>query len=318
VHYLKRLLAGHKARLGNKDILVTHFYAFCRSILREPLTYENEDADYYALVTRLALDAARDSPAFGAVFVDEGQDFSDAMLQVLLELIREDGLFWIALDQAQALYTRNQSWLADKAFHHFSLRRPYRATRALTDFCESLLARGEENCPAEETQPECFAVRKKQGEKPRLSFVPNLEQGAAYLVERIRELRGRGIPYAEMMILYASRKRGDAPGKELPEFLLACLEENGILASWLSRDAQSKASWDITTDSVALSTIHSMKGMDAQAVFVLGLDGLETGHMTEEAARALAYVACTRAREYLDIVYCAETPLIAALRQAIR
>jgi hypothetical protein len=288
VHYLKRLLAGRKARLGNKDILVTHFYAFCRSILREPLTYENEDADYYDLVTRMALDAAGDSPPFGAVFVDEGQDFSDAMLQVLRELVRADGLFWIALDGAQALYTRNQIWLTDKTFQHFSLRRPYRATRALTAFCEALLSRGEGNCSAEETQPECFAVRTKQGEKPRLSFVPNLEQGAAYIVERIRDLHGRGIPYAEMTILYASRKRGDAPGKDLPEFLLASLEENGILASWLSRDAQSKASWDITTDSVALSTIHSMKGMDAEAVFVLGLDGLETSHMPEESARALA------------------------------
>jgi superfamily I DNA/RNA helicase len=60
-----------------------------------------------------------------------------------------------------------------------------------------------------------------------------------------------------------------------------------------------------------------MKGMDAEAVFVLGLDGLETAHMPEESARALAYVACTRARAHLDIVYCAETPLIASLRQAI-
>lgn len=96
------------------------------------------------------------------------------------------------------------------------------------------------------------------------------------------------------------------------------LEENGILVSWVSQNAQSKTSWDITTDKVSLSTIHSMKGLDARAVFILGLDSLEIDGLPDTQQRMLAYVACTRAREYLDIVFCTKTPLINTLHNAIK
>jgi superfamily I DNA/RNA helicase len=129
-------------------------------------------------------------------------------------------------------------------------------------------------------------------------------------------LHERGVPYAEMMILYASRKYGGLPEQDLPLFILDRLEENGIMACWPARNAQSKAAWDITTDSVAVSTIHSMKGLDAETVFVFGLDELERKQSSSDA-RSLAYVACTRARNHLEILYCEETPLIAAIRQAI-
>jgi hypothetical protein len=93
VHYLKRLMAGHNACMGRKDIRVMHFYDFCRSLLQEPLAYENENAEYYDLVMGMALDAAKDGPRYGAVFVDEGQDFSDAMLSVLRAVLADGGLF---------------------------------------------------------------------------------------------------------------------------------------------------------------------------------------------------------------------------------
>ena len=83
VHYLKRLLAGQRAPLGKNDIRVAHFYDFCRSLLAEPLDYENEDTSYYNLVVNMALEAAPGSVKYGAIFVDEGQDLSDIMMDVL-------------------------------------------------------------------------------------------------------------------------------------------------------------------------------------------------------------------------------------------
>ena len=119
-------------------------------------------------------------------------------------------------------------------------------------------------------------------------------------------------------MLYASSKHQSAKGYNVPEFLRDSLEENGILVTWASRNAQTKSAWDITTDSVSLSTIHSMKGLDAKAVFVWGLDSLDGSGIPLSQQRTLAYVACTRARQCLDILFCEKTALISALENANR
>ncbi|MDR0466827.1 MAG: NERD domain-containing protein [Deltaproteobacteria bacterium] len=318
VHYLKRLLAGHNARLGRKDIQVMHFYELCRSLLREPLAFERENSEYYELVTRMALDEAVDAPPYGAIFVDEGQDFSDEMMAVLRKRLAPGGFFWIALDTAQDLYTISQAWLDDGKLQRFALRNPYRATRKLTEFCASLASfasRAASDAQENEAAAQVFAVHNLEGEAARLRRISDAVDGADYIACRIRELRDQGVPYSEMMILYVSRRYAGLD-RELPLFLQDALEERGILASWPARDAQSKAGWDITTDSVTISTIHSMKGMDAEAVFVIGLDALNPKQAPNP--HVLAYVACTRARRFLDILYAQETPLIAAMRQAAK
>lgn len=309
VHYLKRLLAAQRAPLGPKGIQVMHFYDFCRSLLSEPLAYENEDSSYYSLVTQMAMEAAPGATKFGAVFVDEGQDFSDAMMAVLKGVRAEDSLFWVACDTAQELYETDQLWPADESFRTFSLKTPYRATRSLTDFCEAIAVHAD----SDKEEPEggaIFSVQTEEGDPARLTHVADLRQGAAYIAERIHALHKEGVPYSEMMVLYASSKYGELGGGGVPEFLRDTLEENGILASWVSRNAQSKSAWDITTDSVSLSTIHSMKGLDAEAVFIWGLDALDAGRIPQEKLHTLAYVACTRARRHLDILHCEQTPLI--------
>lgn len=292
--------------MGQNDIQVTHFFEFCRALLREPKIHEKEGGDYYELVTRMALDSAVETPAYGAIFVDEGQDFSDDMLAVLQKCLTPDGMFWVALDSAQNLYDPSRTWLNDTAFKDFKLRYPYRATQKLTDFCESLTYHQDQPERNGAETPQAFNVQILEGEAPRLRRVTDPAEGAAYIVDRIQYLHEQGLPYSEIMLLYASRRYGGLD-VDLPHFLLDTLEENGILASWPARDAQSKASWDITTDSVTISTIHSMKGMDAEAVLIIGLDALNPGHAD---FTSLAYVACTRARRFLDIIYTKETPLI--------
>lgn len=119
VHYLKRLLAGQRAPLGKNDIRVAHFYDFCRSLLVEPLDYENEDTSYYNLVVNMALEAAPGSVKYGAIFVDEGQDLSDIMMDVLSAVRAEGAYFWVACDTAQVLYKTEQAWLSSNKFRQF-------------------------------------------------------------------------------------------------------------------------------------------------------------------------------------------------------
>ncbi len=48
-----------------------------------------------------------------------------------------------------------------------------------------------------------------------------------------------------------------------------------MLARWASEDYRGKATFDVTTDAVAISTIHTAKGMDWSVVFVVDPDELE-------------------------------------------
>ena len=87
--------------------------------------------------------------------------------------------------------------------------------------------------------------------------------------------------------------------EKLPEALLKELEAHGVLARWVARDTVSKRDYDITTDSVTISTIYSAKGLDFAHVFLLGLDLLNP---ESERDRRLAYVGMTRAREQLVLI----------------
>ena len=111
------------------------------------------------------------------------------------------------------------------------------------------------------------------------------------------------------------------PGKTLktplPEMIESELESNGILSSWISENYRSKKTYDISTNSVAISTIHSVKGLDYSVVFLLGLDFLEPKSWSEEQIKKLIYVAITRARYQLYIPYIVENQFISKLKASL-
>ena len=86
---------------------------------------------------------------------------------------------------------------------------------------------------------------------------------------------------------------------------------------WVSENYRSKKTHDITTNSVTISTIHSVKGLDYSAVFLLGLDFLEPHNWTVEQIERLIYVAITRARYQLFIPYMVENQFIAKLKACL-
>ena len=86
VGYLKRLIQEKGLGTGVNGIEVCHFYELCARILREPVHYENEDSEYYELVTREALERVLDRESgagpFDVILIDEGQDFNEEMLKI--------------------------------------------------------------------------------------------------------------------------------------------------------------------------------------------------------------------------------------------
>jgi superfamily I DNA/RNA helicase len=99
----------------------------------------------------------------------------------------------------------------------------------------------------------------------------------------------------------------------LPDRLEDELAARGIMSKWASENHRSKRTYDITTNSVTISTLHSAKGMDFSCVFLLGLDYLEPKEWTDEQIHKLVYVGLTRARYRLYLPYVHETQLILKL-----
>lgn len=295
--YIRRLLAKKGVPLGSAGVEVIPFYTLCEKILDEKLPHSGEGADYYQLVVSEAGErVASGHPLrsrWDAILVDEGQDFSPAMAQLLLNLLPDNGALMVVKDDSQRLYqAADNSWDNLEGIVKKSLSRQYRNSRDIATLAWRLAGLKE---------PEFYGG---PGPKPgRLNG-----ESMAALVERIAdkaaELVKAGVPMNEIAVLYTRSDMGD--GRIFPEAMIAALEARGVLARWAARDTLSKREFDITTDSVTISTIHSAKGLDFAHVFIIGLDHLD---LTRPQDKALAHVGMTRARENLVICLSRPSPL---------
>ena len=107
VGYIRRLLAIRGVGLGPEGVEVLPFYTLCEKILGERLAHSQEQGDYYELVVRETLDRLKGSHPlqghWGAIMVDEGQDFSSDMAQVVLRLLPKWGNLLVTQDDNQCL-----------------------------------------------------------------------------------------------------------------------------------------------------------------------------------------------------------------------
>jgi hypothetical protein len=313
VNYIKRLLTQKGVPLGSAGVEVLHFFELCTKILGEKIRYENEDADYYQLVVEETLAKLEGSDLrYDAILVDEGQDFTAGMNKVVEGLLDEKSeAITIALDTTQNIYGRNLAWrenFVEKNARVDDLAITYRNTSEIKRFALKLTTSAD-SCP-DLLDTYC----ETHGPKPELVAKKELQDVISYIANTIRLLYDhQEYPLSEMAVLY-TRCNGGVPGMgSLPEEIAAALEAKGIMSNWLSEDYRSKQSYDITTDRVAISTIHSAKGLDYACVFVVGLDLLSSPPLDQKEVQQLAYTGITRARHRLIIPYVQSTELIAAL-----
>ena len=139
----------------------------------------------------------------------------------------------------------------------------------------------------------------------------DIQEIVAFVAEDIKRLAdGEGCPYSDIAVLYTVKSPEGDHEKNIPQMVGAALERRGILSNWVSKDYNSKRSYDVTTNSVTISTIQSAKGFDYSRVFVIGLDLLDSLKLSEEQVLNLAYVGITRARYQLVIPYVRKNDLI--------
>lgn len=141
----------------------------------------------------------------------------------------------------------------------------------------------------------------------------NLDDLIAGIADQIAELvRQRGLPCSEIAVLYTSKNLYGEQDSPVPERIAKALEGRGILNGWVAQDYRAKLEYDITSDRVTISTIHSAKGLDWAVVFLLGMDTLDL-EKKGILARNLVYVGITRAKYWLFVPYLEDGQSIKAL-----
>lgn len=321
VNYIRRLLGEKGIPFGKEGVQVKQFFELCGEIIGERIEHENQDADYYELVAQDASEKVKmDVMKFDAILVDEGQDFSDTMFKVLSGLLNpETDNLTIALDENQNLYQKQSSWKdlglrARGRVHRIDY--VYRNTIEISRFADHFIGHAKREGGSDTRQmslfPDFFDFH---GPKPVFTQLLDLNSIIAYTVDEIvRVVAEEGCPFSEIAVLYAMQ-RPVAAEAALPDRLEDKLAAKGILSKWASQNYQSKRAYDITTNSVTISTLHSAKGMDFSCVFLLGLDFLEPKGWTGEQINKLVYVGLTRARYRLFMPYIHASPLINRLIQ---
>ena len=326
VSYLKRLIQEKGLGVGDGGVCVCHFYELCSQILKEPIHYENEESDYYDAVMREALAAVtggdRGMESFDAAFIDEGQDFGNNMLKVVLSLLKPGGDLVIALDSYQDLYSRRASWkrlgikAAGRTRH---LKTVYRNTREIFDFTQHFIGETEKLEEQIALLPDVLAFR---AALPEVLHFQDQEEIEDFLIKDLRECLDKGnYSKSEVAIIYDDKVYGfdrfAYDNRALPMRVLMKLEGAGISTTWVSQDVRSKLIYDVTTERVSLISIHSSKGLDFGLVYLLGVDRFRPTDATRAKLTNLIYVAMTRAKYRLVIPYMEETEFIKRMRDSL-
>lgn len=242
--------------------------------------------------------SARKKPAsisWDIVVVDEAQDFSANQVRAILSHLSQDHSVTFVIDAAQRVYPRSFTW-KEAGITNFSsihsLKRNYRNTKEIAAFARSITL----GLPMEDdgTLPD-FSACETSGNLPvvisgdysrqidyMLDFIVNNVDLTCESVAFLQPRGGRWFSYLQQQLTRADLRYVS-----------------------LTR----KSSWPTGPAQIALSTLHSAKGLEFDHVFIPGLNQQVTPHGSGEgdsqldALRRLVAMGIGRARRTVMVGY---------------
>ncbi|MBN8725212.1 MAG: NERD domain-containing protein [Acidobacteria bacterium] len=265
-------------------------------------------------------------PSFDAILIDEAHDFHPEWLKLIVRCLnpKTNSLF-IVHDSAQNIYRKGFSFKSvgiQIKGRAKILKTNYRNTREIAQLASSFLNCGvkftdellkdDEGQLLEIIRPQATL---RSGLFPQLIECQSFREECAEIAARVKLWLEKGkYPPQEILILYV--KKGANPNDEkYIQAILTSLEEAGIEYEWITRNQESKRSFQLSSAKVKVSTIHSAKGLDFAAVALVGLSLLPSSIEQAEVERKLVYVGLTRARNELLITHCKASQFIVDLKQ---
>ena len=197
---------------------------------------------------------------YDVVVVDEAQDFSANEIRAVMKQLSSDHTVTFVLDSAQRIYARNFSWaevgISIRPENSHLLSENYRNTREIAEFAAGIM---EGMALDSDGSMPSFDSAEKRGDIPVViegRFPAQMDYVINYIKENINLKR------ESVAFLHA---KGGGWFNTLREKLRS---ENIDFV-----DISARPDWPQGTQNVALSTIHSAKGLEFDHVFMIGLDG---------------------------------------------
>jgi hypothetical protein len=251
------------------------------------------------------------------ILVDEAQFFAPSWFQVLKLALEPDGALFLCADPNQGFMKSRLSWRSvglEVAGRTKKLRRSYRTTRAILRSASELLARAVPASPDDFLEPDFTGM--EEGRPPILIHSGSPQDAVDRVANEIAALAARKqLSMSSFLVIYG----GEVPKRLLYDRLAQELGEQRIW--WFNKDKKLPP-LGYGPDYLRLANLETATGLEAEFVFLLGMDGLLAAPALEqdlddaqrialEANARKLYMAMTRASRRLVVV--STTPLPASV-----
>ncbi len=313
---------AHNDIYRSTGIPILHFMEYARQLVRRhrEVGYfpRSSDDDFEEVVSqRLSSLIPSDFERYDVIIVDEAQDFQDEWLQFLFQKMlkgedpKQKNLL-IAADDAQRVFkSRNFTWsslgIPMTGDRSKILRKIYRNSARVWGFAGFLL--GDIKKFYDENPDLQFTP--KRGVDPKLIECRSLDEQIEICIEEIKSIGKSGYSWRNVLIIYYSKHyRGFA----IVEKLMQCLKNEKIPHEWITESMETKNTFKWEQDSVKISTAISAKGLDAPKVIILNAEAY-SGTDDNYDDTKIMYVALTRAREELTVLYTGQGSIVSELQR---
>lgn len=236
---------------------------------------------------------------YGALLIDEGHDFEEDWLRLIVEMIdRNTNSLLLLYDDAQSIYRRNglgfslSSVGVQARGRTKILKLNYRNTREILSFAyafarEYLQEKNSDDDHVPLVVPESAGVA---GPEPVFRQLDSFDEEVAFAADCVAKWHNDGVPWRDVAVIYDAHWMGETVARKFGQ--------RGIPLQLLDTSSRKK-SYDLQGDQVAILSQQSSKGLEFSRVILVGLGKLrsEPENVAEESREL--YVAMTRARECL-------------------
>jgi hypothetical protein len=271
--------AGMPRGEGAGSITVANFHSLCEDYaVRAGLSFEvpevlAEQQEFYNDIAPMLLeDALGEVPdRFDCVMVDEGQDFRLEWLEAVERLLDPAGMdvFHIYYDAMQNVYGKELAFPFEAEPHTLNWN-----CRSTSNICEVTRRIGGVDVG-------CFPGW-VEGDRVRFYGYRKPEEQVAIIEKIVKDLLAKGVTPGQVMVI-SSHKRARS-----------CMAGVSRLGGYPLVDYMPPGE----EDTIAFSTLHRAKGLEADIVIFCDVDGGEP-----YCSRANQYVAVSRARHLLYVVH---------------
>jgi superfamily I DNA and RNA helicase len=311
INYLRQMYDGINIDVNRDKVQFTYFSRWMSDIARVhhiPMPKITESYNYDLEFKEVAqvLTSKISTDKYQAIMIDEAQDFEEDYFRLLLNhLDQKTNSLLICYDYAQNLYKKVSSWKSlgisvsgrrsiNLSNSKDALETNYRNTLEITRFAKFIY---NDNIPTKDELDNIGYLSKiagatNRGPLPTVQLYQDREREYKTTIDWIKKTKKENqLSFHDFIIIY--------PGKQVNSFDLQHgyfnhLEKSNIPFTWITRDQDSKSNFTLHDGTLKISTIHSAKGMDFDAVVMVACDCVKS-----ESPEAELYTSATRARKFL-------------------